>query len=234
MSAELENLRVIADVHGHADRLDTAAGDADKILLLGDLIDRGPDNAGVLRLALNWIEDGRAYLVRSNHDDKLYRLLQGNDVRMTKELSQTVRQISAAPDAEKLKQRFLDAYEGTPHVRRFGDYVFAHGAVSQYHFSPPTNLISPTRMRRKIEHLALYGESDGTRGADGRPIRTYGWIDLLPSGVTAIVGHDIRGPIPFVHEGKAGARAIFLDTGCGKGGPLTYMDLPTEQFGQIS
>ena len=233
MNIQAEKIRVIADVHGHSERMEAAAGDASTLLLLGDLVDRGPDNAGVLRLALEWLESGRAFLVRSNHDDKLYRLFKGNRVRMTRELSSTMRQISSAPDFEELKTRFIKVYAETPHVRRFGQYVFAHGAVSRYHFQPPDFPLSPTRLRKKIEHMALYGETDGSsRDEEGRPVRTYSWVDLLPDGLTAIVGHDIRGETPFVHEGTGGSRAIFLDTGCGKGGPLSYMDLPTEDFGQ--
>ena len=228
-----DRIRVIADVHGCSEQLNSAAQDADSIVLLGDLVDRGPDNAGVLRMVLDWIESGRAFLVRSNHDDKLYRLLKGRRVRMNRELSQTVRQISSAPDGDNLKRRFMKVYAETPHIRRFGDYVFAHGAVSKYHFKPPDHPMSPTRLRKKIEHMALYGETDGSRTEDGKPMRTYGWVDHLPEDVTAVVGHDIRGDEPFIHASDTGARAIFLDTGCGKGGKLSYLDLPNESFGQI-
>lgn len=233
MNINVDRIRVIADVHGCAEQLEAAAADADFLLLLGDLVDRGPDNPGVLRMALDWIGDGRAFLVRSNHDDKLYRLLKGARVRMNRELSQTVQQIANAPDCDDLKARFIRTYAETPHIRRLGAYVFAHGAVSRYHFSPPDYPLSPTRLRRKIEHMALYGESDGSRDDAGRPLRTYGWVDHLPDGITAVVGHDIRGEEPVIQTGASGARAIFLDTGCGKGGCLSWLDLPGETFGKV-
>ena len=226
-------IRVIGDVHGHADRLESAAAGADRIMLLGDLVDRGPDNAGSLRLALDWIESGRAMLVRSNHDDKLYRTLKGNRVRINRELSQTLKHINTAPDGEALRRRFIKAYAETPHVRRIGSYVFAHGAVSKYHFSPPDHPLSPTRLRKKIENMALFGQIDGGRDATGRPIRQYGWVEELPPDITAVVGHDCRGETPVIHRSANGARAIFLDTGCGKGGPLSFMDLPDESVGQV-
>jgi hypothetical protein len=81
--------------------------------------------------------------------------------------------------------------------------------------------------------MALYGEVDGALYPDGKPVRHYNWVDALPNGITAIVGHDKRGNTPFVHTGARGGRAIFLDTGCGKGGALSFIDLPTETIGQI-
>lgn len=234
MISGLEKIRAIGDVHGHPERLEAAAGDASNLILLGDLVDRGPDSAGALRLALDWIESGRARLVRSNHDDKLYRYLKGNKIRMNRELSQTLREISEAPDADTLKARFQRVYADTPHVMRMGQYVFAHGAVSGYHFAPPQTHVSPTALRKKIEAMALYGEVNGQRDELGRPIRYYNWVSKLPLGITAVVGHDIRGETPVFHTTEEGGRAIFLDTGCGKGGPLSYIDLPSEEMGQIA
>lgn len=233
MISKLSNIRAIGDVHGHPESLEAAAGNADHIMLLGDLVDRGPDSAGALRLALDWIEAGRAYLVRSNHDDKLYRMLKGNNIRMNKDLSQTVKSLSNAPDGEELKERFIKVYSDTPHIVRMGNFVFAHGAVSPYHFEQPEEPISLSRLRRRIENMALFGEVRNERDEDGRPVRHYDWVEKLPEGITAIVGHDIRAEKPFIHQTNNGRRAIFLDTGCGKGGPLSYIDLPSETIGQI-
>ncbi len=233
MISKLNNIRAIGDVHGHPNRLKAAAGDAEHLMLLGDLVDRGPDSAGVLRLALDWIESGRAYLVRSNHDDKLYRLFKGNNVRMNRELSQTIQSISNAPDGDELKRRFIKIYADTPHILRMGQFVFAHGAVSPYHFAQPDEPISLSKLRRRIENMALFGEVRGDRDNEGRPVRHYDWVEKLPEGITAVVGHDIRDDEPFIHTSENGRRAIFLDTGCGKGGPLSYIDLPSEEIGQI-
>jgi hypothetical protein len=231
----LKNIRAIGDVHGHSDRLKKAAENAEHIVLLGDLIDRGPDSAGVLRLALDWIDKGRAYLVRSNHDDKLYRFLKGNSIKLNDELKETLKSLESAEDGTALKERFVKTYADTNHILRMGEFVFAHGAVSQYHFVPPEEPVNPQKLRRKIERMALYGEVRNERDELGRPVRYYDWVDELPNGITAVVGHDIRSTNkPFFHETDTGRRAIFLDTGCGKGGPLSFIDLPSETYGQIS
>src|SRR6201990_2586160 len=95
-------IRVIADVHGHPDMLARAAGDAQELVLLGDLVDRGPDSPGALRLALDWIESGRARMVRSNHDDKLARALTGRKITAGKNLSATLACVGAAPDGTNM------------------------------------------------------------------------------------------------------------------------------------
>lgn len=225
-------LRVIADVHGHPDMLARAAGDAPALVLLGDLVDRGPDSPGALRLALGWIGSGRARMVRSNHDDKLARALTGRKITAGKNLSATLAALDAAPDRDELKSRFLRAFDAAPFVIRHGGYVMAHGAVHPRRFDADGCFLAPAP-EHEGDHMALYGEVDGTLQPDGKPVRHYNWIDALPGGVTAIVGHDKRGDTPFVHTGARGGRAIFLDTGCGKGGALSFIDLPGESIGQV-
>src|ERR1700755_2521004 len=128
-------IRVIADVHGHPDMLARAAGDAQELVLLGDLVDRGPDSPGVLRLALGWIESGRAKMVRSNHDDKLARALTGRKITAGKNLSATLAALEAARDGAELKTRFLRAFEAAPFVIHYGDSVLAHGAIHPRRFA---------------------------------------------------------------------------------------------------
>ena len=224
-------LRVIADVHGHPDMLSRAAGDAPALALLGDLVDRGPDSPGALRLALDWIESGRARMVRSNHDDKLARALTGRKITAGRNLSATLAALDAAQDGPELKARFLRAFEAAPFVISHGDYLLAHGAIHPRRFG--ADGCSLTAPDHEGDHMALYGEVDGSLGPDGKPLRRYDWVDALPNGATAIVGHDKRGETPVLQTGVRGGRAIFLDTGCGKGGSLSFIDLPSEAIGQI-
>jgi protein phosphatase len=52
-------------------------------------------------------------------------------------------------------------------------------------------------------------------------------VDRIPAGVTVYCGHDQRSSDgrPYVRKGAAGGRAVFLDTGAGKGGHLSWIDL---------
>lgn len=225
------SLRAIGDVHGESGLFRRAIEGAGEIVLLGDLIDRGPDSPGVLRLAIALIREGQAELVRSNHDDKLYRALMGRPVKMGAQLTRTLEAIRNAADYTALVDGFVEVFETAPFVLRKGGYVFAHGAIDPRHFAPDS-LIDETP--RRHDPMALYGEVNGDLGPEGKPVRRYAWVDQIPDGHTAIVGHDRRGgEWPLVHQGALGGRAVFLDTGAGKGGPLSFIDLPGESIGQV-
>lgn len=71
---------VVGDVHGRCDLFaalvaaieadDAAAPVADTtIVLLGDLVDRGPDSAGVIALARDWQARRRVRLLAANHEE---------------------------------------------------------------------------------------------------------------------------------------------------------------------
>ena len=67
---EGHNVWVIGDVHGFQETLLALLGslelqEEDRIVLLGDLIDRGPDSFGVMDLA---ISDPRVHIVLGNHE----------------------------------------------------------------------------------------------------------------------------------------------------------------------
>ena len=62
---------VIGDVHGHADALENLITEldpnpGDRIVLMGDLIDRGPDSRMVIRIAK---ERADTFVIRGNHED---------------------------------------------------------------------------------------------------------------------------------------------------------------------
>lgn len=71
---------VVGDVHGRRDLFDAliaaidgddaAAGAAETtVVLLGDLVDRGPDSAGVIAAARAWGERRRVRLLAANHEE---------------------------------------------------------------------------------------------------------------------------------------------------------------------
>jgi protein phosphatase len=74
----------------------------------------------------------------------------------------------------------------------------------------------------------LYGEPTGRTQGDGYPERSLRWVDRIPAGITVYCGHDRRSSDgrPYVRHGALGGTAVFLDTGAGKGGHLSWIDLP--------
>ena len=74
---------------------------------------------------------------------------------------------------------------------------------------------------------AIFGEPTGRIQPDGYPERSIRWVDRIPPGLTVYCGHDRRSTNgrPYVRHGAHGGTAIFLDTGAGKGGHLSWIDL---------
>ncbi len=219
LSAAWAGVLVVGDVHGHADRFAAFAAWARArrlyLVQVGDLVDRGPDSPGVLRLARRLREDGRGEILAGNHELKLHRILTGRATRIAAEHRETLHQLRAASDGHALGDWFVRAFPTLPLVLGLGGTVLVHGALTP-DMCPPV-----ARLDRRQRTLALFGEVTGRR-ADGLPLRTYRWLDALPEGLLVIAGHDpLSGEVLYLRRGRRGARLLHLDSGAGQGGPLS-------------
>jgi len=224
-------VRCIGDVHGEAEPFAAAVAAARErgmfVVQLGDLVDCGPDAPGCLRLMRCLIENRQGLFVRGNHDDRLFRHLAGRSIKPSPELDETLRQLAEAPDGAELTRWFYEVYPTMPYWLRLGDHLFAHAAFhpNMLHHAAP-EAVPSKRHQSKYRALALYGETTGAVDEDGFPVRTYGWVDRIPNGLTVTVGHAIRSRAePLTVVGALGGRAVFLDTGSGKEGKLSSLDL---------
>jgi hypothetical protein len=226
-------IRVIGDVHGNAEPFAKLIAEARArhlfVVQLGDLVDRGPDSVGALRLAFDLIDRSDGLFLRSNHDDKLRRALIGNPVRVGPNLQATLDALAAAPDSEGLRRRLLAALAAAPWWLQAGDYLMAHGGFHPLMLTAPGPWgIEPRRTAEKCRALALYGETQSGADEEAPPIRTYAWLDTVPAGITVLIGHDVVAMDRIVErQGVLGGRVLFCDTGSGFGGPLSFVDLPT-------
>jgi len=219
-------LRVVGDVHGDL-RGFAAAAETDLFLVqLGDLIDYGPDSAGTLRLMFRLMDEGRGVFVLGNHDLKLARVLAGRDVRIDGHLAATLDQLD-----DGLRARAADELVRAPawlqRDAAGGTEMFIHGG---YHTAmrdaePPA---PPEGHVQGVLARALYGEPTGRSRADGYPERSLRWVERIPPRTRVYVGHDRRSldGRPYTRRNRDGGVAVFLDTGAGKGGHLSWLDLP--------
>lgn len=227
-------VRVVGDVHGEARAFEAAvAGAAERRLFtvqLGDLTDHGPDAPGVLAAMFGLIDRDAGVFLLGNHDHKLRRALLGQAMRLDEDgLGATLAQLKAHPDGTALGQRAIAEIACAPAWVAFGAAtLFVHGG---FH---PAMLVSPpppdagARKPEGAVARALFGQTvRGEVTASGYPVRVLGWVDAIPAGLTVYCGHDIRSADgrPHVRQGKAGGRAVFMDTGAGKGGHLSWCDL---------
>src|SRR5690606_35933056 len=66
-------------------------------VFVGDLVDRGPDTPGVLRLVMGMVEAGTALCVAGNHEQKLLNHLRGRKVRISHGLAESIAQLAEQP-----------------------------------------------------------------------------------------------------------------------------------------
>jgi len=214
-------LRVVGDVHGDIRAFNAATATDRFVVQLGDLSDHGPDSAGVLRAMFTLMDQGRGLFILGNHDRKLGRALSGQAVRMDAALQATLAQLD-----DGLRERALREIANAPAWLSRSDIAFVHGGFHPAMLSEP-----PPPALGRVDPLlsrALFGETTGRMQADGYPERVLRWVDRLPAGLTVYCGHDQRSTDgrPYRRAGSSGGLAVFLDTGAGKGGHLSWIDLP--------
>ncbi len=215
-------LRVVGDVHGDATGFAYAIATDRFIVQLGDLVDHGPDSAGTLRMMFNLVEAGRGLFILGNHDLKLARALSGDQVRIEPVVQTSIDQMD-----DDLKARTLRQVAEAPAWVRWKDALFVHGGFHTAMLEQPSPDHGLDRPHGPLAR-ALYGEPTGRIQPDGYPERSLRWVDRIPDGLTVYCGHDRRSSDgrPYVRHGVLGGTAVFLDTGAGKGGHLSWIDLP--------
>lgn len=216
----------IGDVHGMTDLLAKALAAADAEgafpVLLGDLVDKGPDSVGVLRMVVPRLAAGTMALVRGNHDERLLKSLTKPDGKKTRVLAD----LMAADDAEDLAAQTAAVLSAAPYWISVPGHILVHGAFHPEMLNCPSGGVG-SDVPRKLKALSLYGETDGSLNEEGYPIRTYAWVERIPNSLVVIVGHDTRQMHePLVVQNPTGGRAVFLDTGAAKGGRLSTWTIP--------
>jgi predicted kinase len=235
-------LAAIGDVHGNYSALKKAVDHAiqnnEFLVFLGDLVDYGDHNLKCMKLAYDLVAENRAHMIWGNHERKISRWITcdwGNTYRgnLTESNLKTVREISGlVPERRKKFAAAWNALESysTQHLR-LGDWVFTHGAVH----SSVWGLDSPVyRLRGEAGNMAYFGQIDKTHPnrPDGYPNRIWDWVETVPAGLNAVVGHDYldranHGLV--VKSNSHGGNVYCIDCGSGKGGRLCslHIDLTT-------
>lgn len=105
MQAPVRRFIFIGDVQGCADELAELVGraeaefaDAFELWCVGDVVNRGPDNLGALRLVRELVDAGRGQLVLGNHEIRLLRVAAGQ--RPISPLD-SISDVLDAPDADE-------------------------------------------------------------------------------------------------------------------------------------
>ncbi|HEX2793516.1 MAG TPA: metallophosphoesterase [Croceicoccus sp.] len=223
-----QRVYAIGDIHGHLSLFedmiarieadDAQRGVADTtVILLGDLVDRGPDSAGVIASARRWAARRRVRMLAGNHEEMFLRAF-GDETAL--------RHFLRAGGKETLQSYFADADEyralslddllvrmsdvvpeadlalmrGMEDLIRIGDYVFVHAGID------------PSR------------PLDRQRTGDTRWIREPFLSHAERMEVCVVHGHTIRSDV-VVHAPRGWPNRIGIDTGAYQSGKLTAIGL---------
>jgi polynucleotide kinase-phosphatase len=227
---------IVGDIHGCASELrtlltelgwqiqyhgttaiDATHPDGRQAVFVGDLVDRGPDTPGVLRLVMGMVASGNALCVSGNHEAKLVRALRGSKVTVSHGLAESLAQMEAEP--EDFVKRALDFMD-----RLISHYVFDDGKLVVAHAGLKESYHG--RSSGRVRSFALYGDTTGETDEYGLPVR-YPWAQEYRGQAMVVYGHT---PVP---QAEWINNTICLDTGVVFGGELTALRYPEREIASV-
>lgn len=226
---------IVGDVHGCADELEDLLGALGyrldwtngatkdvritpprgrRLVLAGDLVDRGPRTPDVLRIAMAACEQGVGFCVPGNHDAKFLRWMLGRDVKLNHGLGQSAEQMALeTQDFHDRVRTFisgLDLYFWCDE----GRLLISHAGIREDFIG---------RLSKRIRRFCLYGDTSGEKDETGLPIR-YHWAAHYQGPVTLVYGHTPVATADWVNN------TLCVDTGCCFGGKLTALRWPEREI----
>lgn len=186
-------------------------------VFVGDLVDRGPDVPGVLRLVLGMLASGDSLSVLGNHDDTLRRALLGQDVEIGGGLDVSLAQLAREP--EEFRTAVAEALAALPAhlLLDGGDLVVAHGGLAEQYHGHESD---------RVRSLCLHGPTTGETDEAGLPVRLP-WAEDYRGAATVVYGHT-----------PTAARAwrngtVCVDGGCVFGGALVALRYPERELVEV-
>lgn len=223
---------IIGDVHGYYDELiellhklgyEVLNNDVGvtikhpqgrRLVFEGDLVDRGPNSPGVIRLVQSVVASGSGFCVAGNHDVKLARALNGRDVKISHGLEQSLEQLNRESEDFRLQAaKFLE--------KLISHYVFDAGRLVVAHAGLVENLQG--RSSEQVRSFAMYGETTGEIDDFGLPVHS-NWTKDYRGKAAVVYGHTPVLDAEWINN------TICIDTGCVFGGKLTALQYPEREL----
>ena len=219
---------VIGDIHGCLVELQELVAKlkyrqgVDRLILAGDLVDRGPDSVGVIRYAMSI----GAEAVCGNHDNKLLRRAK----HIAKQQSNPEYVNPMQPDSAQeqmianLSNAELAWLSSLPYHIKLEQHnaVVAHAGIV-----PGVPLV---RQRDEAFMMVRYIDNDSQKMKHMimpgyiRPENSHYWADRYNGSFDVIFGHNVVGHEDIrVWENPNGGRCYGIDTGCVFGGRLSAL-----------
>lgn len=215
----------------------------DRLISLGDLMDRGPESVYCVRYA----QQIGAELVASNHDDKHVRyrdwLQRRYDARMT---GKPFNQQPPALKKERLEQNELLSDDDVAYLRSAPNFIKLeeHNIICVHAGFLPTHFVDVKDQARADVIRVRWVDKEGniakpakTKDKDGctiesnameQPPESVWWMDVWDGDYDVVYGHNVHSleaPRVDVHHGLSYRACVGIDTGCCFGGKLTALVL---------
>jgi protein phosphatase len=191
----------------------------EKIVILGDLGDRGPKSDLVFEFAMRLSALGLLRCIVGNHDDKLRRYLLGNPVKFTHGINKTIEQIDRR--GPEFKSDLLEFLSNLDYKFECESFIGVHAALVR------------SEKPKNEKQFALYGVVDNKAGLDenGFPRRLLNWFNWYDGSVPVIFGHIVHQEI--TEYKTVNSKAIAIDTGAVTGGKLSAIRMPEQTIFQV-
>ncbi len=171
----------IGDIHGGSKTFQALLGrlnlrPGDRLHLLGDYIDRGPDSRGVLDTMMRLTAVGYDVRpVRGNHEDMLLQSVSGTDEYWMEGWGTETLKSFGATSLDELPDVYLTLLDQMPYIQSDENFVFVHAGLDMTVADP---------LAESTPFAMVWGESSpfGRDRLEGR---------------TLVTGHKIR-PLPLI------------------------------------
>ncbi|HDZ41504.1 MAG TPA: serine/threonine protein phosphatase [Bacteroidetes bacterium] len=217
-------LLAIGDSHGCSDRLNVLINDhvrltkKDKLILLGDYIDRGPDSKGVLDLIMKLASEGyEVVTLMGNHENMMINAPRSpldNYNWMMNGGDETLRSFGVS-SVNEIDRKYMDFLLSMPFYHKTGNFIFVHGGFNDDIEDPFRDTYSMIWERRYEYHSPVF------------------------KGKIIVHGHRPHPLSELKEQIKKSPSVINIDTGCVYGkeyglGDLTAIDLLKMELYSIS
>jgi len=226
---EFKRTIIVSDIHGCIDEFDELVKtlsynkETDRLILLGDLIDRGPDSVAVVRRA----REMDLECVMGNHEHKFLKWFKS---------------FGSRGDVYDVKSHYTQFSEDDiNYIARMDSYIhipeqktiIVHaglkpGVPLQNQTKDDLYYLRDTTSDRKF--ISLKKISRLGKEATG----AHFWTEFWYGPESVVYGHNVHSfEDPLIEEVSPGVTCYGLDTGCCFGGRLTALVLETKEIVQI-
>ena len=215
--AELETLLDRARLAVERDErpaVDAAHPEGRTAVFVGDLVDRGPDTPGVLRLVMGMVAAGTALCVPGNHEPSWCARSTGRKVRSR---TASRRRSTSSPPSRRSSASGRADVHGRPGQPLRARRRPAGRRPRRAQGGLPRPRVGPG------PRFALYGDTTGETDEYGLPVR-YPWASDYRGRAMVVYGHTPDPRAEWVNN------TICLDTGCVFGGTLTALRYPEKEL----